>query len=202
MAAGIAHELANPLAAVKGFCQILHTKSKQSELDNIFVKTLKAVDRLESVVLHLRVLSRDTRQDDKEIFDVRESINDSYNTFEHPFSKNGIDVEFTFPAAKTLIFANKTDVDTIFSNLFSNSIDSFKSLETMHQAKVKVSIKKEGSQLRLRYSDNAKGIPKDVLERIFDPFFTTKKAGEGTGLGLNLVKNIVKSINGTIEVNF
>ena len=163
MSAGIAHELSNPLAAVKGFCQILHAKNKQGELDNIFVKTLKAIHRLESVVVHLRALSRDTSQDDKEIFDVRESIYDSYNTFEHPCSKKIKSTwSLPFPASRTLIYANKTDVDTIFSNLFSNSIDSFKSSQKKDCSVIKIAIKKEGAQLKLTYSDNAGGIAKDM----------------------------------------
>ena len=68
-------------------------------------------------MLHLRALSRDTSQDDKEIFDVRESIYDSYNTFEHPCSKNQIDVEFTFPASRTLILRTKQML-ILYSQIF------------------------------------------------------------------------------------
>ena len=199
--AGIAHELSNPLAAVKGFCQILHSRNKQTELDNIFSKTLKSIDRMETVVHHLRKLSRKTSNDEKEIFDIRESINDAFNTFEQPLHKLNINVEFTFPASKTLIFAHKPDMDTVFSNLFSNSIDAYKELAKSRSKTIKIAIKKDGPQISIIYIDNAMGIPKEIVERVFDPFFTTKKAADGTGIGLNLVKNIIKSVNGSIEVN-
>ena len=53
----------------------------------------------------------------------------------------------------------------------------------------------------VRITDNGTGIPKEILSRIFDPFFTTKKVGEGTGIGLDIVKNVIKHHNGEIKVN-
>ena len=170
MAAGIAHELANPLAAAKGYCQILQKKCSQDELDKIFNKTLKSIERVETVVQNLRKLSRNTSNDEKEVFDIRKSIYDSFNTFEQPFAKLNVDVKFIFPAQKCLIFANKPDIDTVFSNLFSNTVDAYKKLRPSPTRSVKVTIQAERGKLLIEYKDNASGIPADIISKVFDPF--------------------------------
>lgn len=111
------------------------------------------------------------------------------------------------PKAKYLFRAFEMDMSTIFTNLISNSIDSFQNLKVLRERKIVINMKLENETMIINYIDNGSGLPKvfkNNKENIFLPFTTSKKdrngADIGTGLGMYLVKNVVDDYNGNIEI--
>ena len=109
--------------------------------------------------------------------------------------------------AKYLFRAFEMDMSTIFSNLISNSIDSFQNLKIMRDRKILIDMNLENETMSIEYSDNGTGLPKvfeNNKENIFLPFTTSKKDRNGndigTGLGMYLVKNVIDDYNGDVEV--
>jgi signal transduction histidine kinase len=84
----------------------------------------------------------------------------------------------------------------VFVNLIDNALDA-----VADGGRVDVSATAEGGKVVVRVADDGPGIPENIRERIFDPFFTTKPVGEGTGLGLDIVRRLLKQHNGDIEVD-
>lgn len=110
--------------------------------------------------------------------------------------------------AKYLFRAFEMDMNTVFSNLISNSIDSFQNLKVMRDRKILINMKLENETMAIEYSDNGTGLPKvfeNNKENIFLPFTTSKKDRNGndigTGLGMYLVKNVIDDYNGDIEIS-
>jgi signal transduction histidine kinase len=87
------------------------------------------------------------------------------------------------------------ELNQVWLNLLDNALDAIGA-----GGRIEVHAKREGGAVAVRIMDNGPGIPDAVRERIFDPFFTTKPVGEGTGLGLDIVRRLVSQNNGTIEV--
>ncbi|HXY70095.1 MAG TPA: ATP-binding protein, partial [Gemmatimonadales bacterium] len=87
------------------------------------------------------------------------------------------------------------ELNQVWLNLLDNALDAIGA-----GGRVEVSAKREGGAVAVRIADDGPGIPAAIRERIFDPFFTTKPVGEGTGLGLDIVRRLVKQNKGTIEV--
>jgi signal transduction histidine kinase len=88
------------------------------------------------------------------------------------------------------------EINQIWMNLIDNAIDA-----APVRGHVDVTARQEGTNVVIRVTDDGAGIPADILEKIFDPFFTTKPVGEGTGLGLDIVRRIVQWHSGEIEVD-
>src|SRR5690606_19410531 len=109
-------------------------------------------------------------------------------------------IDITFPVQ---IRGKKTDIESIFLNLFINSLYSLK--EKYHLKKFHPTIEiraiEEENQIILFIKDNGMGIEQENMKKIFDPFFTTKPAGIGTGLGLSIIKVMVEGLGGTVEFN-
>ena len=111
-------------------------------------------------------------------------------------TKGRIKVETNFPVEEIVIYGSEVELNSMFVNVLSNSIQAIP-----EKGEIKVSIAKYLGSVRIDIVDNGIGIEKDVLNRIFEPFFTTKEVGEGTGLGLSTVYNIVSNHEGDINVS-
>jgi len=96
------------------------------------------------------------------------------------------------------------DIGRVLLNLINNAFyvvnEKKKSEVESYEPTVSISTKKTGDKVEIKVSDNGNGIPKKILDKIFQPFFTTKPTGQGTGLGLSLSYDIVKTHGGNIEV--
>jgi signal transduction histidine kinase len=111
---------------------------------------------------------------------------------EHKLRK-GVTVKRDFAADLPRVQANGSELNQVWTNLIDNAADAMKNkgILTIHVAR-------EGNQVLVEVGDNGPGIPKDVQSHIFEPFFTTKGVGDGTGLGLDAVRRIVRKLQGTI----
>ena len=193
LAAGAAHEIRNPLTAIRSSLQYLHSKSLDETSSKLLDTALQETGRIDGIVSALLAFSRPS-EISKERHDLRETVEESLDLVSFQAKTQQVAVSKAVPAAPLLIRADRAQLKQLFLNVFLNAIQSMPGGGTMD---VEVRIKDERKAL-VTVADTGEGIPEENLDRIFDPFFTTKKGG--TGLGLSICYNIVKSHQGEIEV--
>lgn len=195
VAAGLAHEIRNPLGAMRGAIQVLESttppNSTQSGLMEII---LRESDRLNSIITNFLTYARPRVSNFSEI-DVCEAIRDTFTLLKHsPDIKDHHQLETDFPDHPVFIYADPTQLKQIFWNLTRNSIQAMPNGGTF-------SIRLLESQLnrvRIVFSDTGCGMSPDQVEQLFEPFANSTTGG--TGLGLSIVYQIIRDHNGTINV--
>ncbi|MBY0013653.1 HAMP domain-containing histidine kinase [Paenibacillus typhae] len=204
MAAGMAHEIRNPLASIKGFAQLIHNRLnepviKAAELRTYLDITIKEIDNLNRLVTDFLVLSRkgDSLQRDGEVFNVIEVVHRVVNIVNQLIISNNIVLNVHYTAEQVWTLGNASQLEQVFLNILKNSIDAFTAVSG--QIDVTITTQGETDEIILVFADNGAGIPKDKLNRIFDPFFTTKP--KGTGIGLSICKQLIEMYGGQIQVN-
>lgn len=202
LASGVAHELNNPLAGIKGYVELI---SQRSDLDQNsrekLGKVMKLVARMTSIINHLRKLSRDSSNSDRKLMSFLEPV---FGSFELLRSKLDFEnIKVTLPPRDIMIpvVGDAARLESVFQNLFTNSLDAFIERNISEPRTIEVSIGEESRGLiHISYIDNAGGIPTEILDRIFDPFFTTKQIGAGTGLGMSISHQVIQDHGGKISV--
>jgi signal transduction histidine kinase len=152
-----------------------------------------AVDRASKIVFALKNYSRFDHTGEKVEASVESGI-ETILTLYHNMIKKGIEVERDFESIEP-IDCFPDELNQVWTNLIHNAIQAMN-----NDGKLLISIKKDGDMARVDIADSGKGIPDEIQKRIFEPFFTTKPAGEGSGLGLDIVRKIVEKHAGTISV--
>jgi two-component system sensor histidine kinase PilS (NtrC family) len=199
MAAGLAHEMRNPLASISGSIQMLRKGLDLSLSDERLMQIiLRGKDQLESFMKDFLLLSRPT-PGIHEAFKIDEIIDDVLDTIKYvPDWRDQIEI-LRSSTNHLEIFASKTEIRQLIWNLVMNAVqampDGGKLSVTTRPAMLKESL----PALEVEIKDNGPGITKRDLGKIFEPFFTTKE--KGTGLGLAIVNRIVDGYLGTIVVD-
>lgn len=199
IAAGIAHEIRNPLAGIYTTVQNLESElsegsAQSSEMKNI----LHEIDRIELLIRELLDLVRPVPLHTEE-FDIHDLLSTTLSLLKKEMAKKKIELETEYDAKPSMIKADPYRLRQVFLNLTINAIES-----TNSSGKITVrteSIKQEDKEknwLSVDVIDEGIGIPSKHMNRIFDPFFTTKSSG--TGLGLTVTHKIIEDHNGMIEV--
>lgn len=194
LAAGVAHELRNPLGIIRNSTYILDgelkgedkvTKMAINAIDNSVNRASKIIDNL----LNFSRLTQD-RNETVELGNLGREITELYKK-----SLKGRNIEINVICnEKIFITTNSQSLRHILMNLIQNSIDA------MDNGKIEVLCNSVEGGAEIIVRDNGSGIDKDVIERIFDPFYTTKPPGKGTGLGLYIAYSEAKRIRGSIGV--
>lgn len=194
MAAGIAHEINNPLTNASINVQMLRKKLGHMENEPLILKRVKAVERnIERASDIARELLLFSRQ--KELNLV---LNDIAPLIENALAQITFDLDRItlhkemIPTSQ--ILGDPLKLEGLFINLFNNAIDAMSGKGTLS-----VTCHEEYGKVVVRVHDTGEGIPQEHLAKIFDPFFTTKEVGAGTGLGLSIAYGIVRQHQGTIE---
>jgi len=199
MAAGLAHEMRNPLASISGSIQILSKDLKLGDTDERLMRIiLRGKDQLESIIKDFLLLARPAPGNKETIF-IKELIEDVMESIHFvPDWNNGIKVSLLL-SDNLSIHANKTEMREVMWNLILNAVQAMPdgghlSLET----KKKLSVDNTNEYLEILVSDTGCGIDEAYFNMIFEPFFTTKE--RGTGLGLAIVNRIVEGYTGNIVI--
>jgi len=202
LGAGIAHELNNPLVGVRGYAELIMVEQGASDrVVDLARKVIKASDRMQKIIKHLRSFAADTSENDRENFNINETINNSLTLLKQQLHLHAINIDVKLDANLPLIFGDASSIESIFQNLLANARDAFKDVTDDREKLISItSITTSSSQVEIVFRDNADGIPDDIIKSIFDPFFTTKEVGQGTGLGLSISHGIVSDHSGTIVV--
>jgi len=194
-AADLAHMVKNSLDKIIGFSEFLYYELKNTK----YYSKMKLIHD-ESIKLNedVNYMLDYAKAGDKLIkFDVSILIHDVFNAYDYKFKKNNISLEMVRPE-EFIIVHNKTLLRDVFNNLINNSI---KALENKEKEKIiKYTAFKDKDNYIILFSDNGEGILDKNKKLIFDRYFTTTKEKKGSGIGLYIVRNNLKTFNGTIEL--
>lgn len=194
LAAGVAHEINNPLGGIFNCLQMLKQNGDNPQLREKYLDLVnEGLDRIENTVSKLLWMSRKAEHAPVDM-NIRDSVDSVYSFLEYKMKKGKIAFINEVPEDLRFIF-DVHDFQQLLLNLFINAIHAMKDGGTLE-----VRGHKDGSMVSLSVVDNGCGIDPENVGRIFDPFFTTKPVGEGTGLGLWLTYEIIRNYNGEISV--
>jgi signal transduction histidine kinase len=197
LAAGVSHEINNPLAVILGFAQGLERRVPASDPNRLPVTSIvREALRCKALVQELLTFSR-TAKTTVEHVDVNALITSSVVLLEARARTQGVQVVTELCADLVSVNANKIQLQQVLVNLGTNAFDAM----AAGGALTLRTRKEDGENVVLEVVDTGIGIPEAVRARIFEPFFSTKEVGKGTGLGLSLVHEIVQQHKGTIEVS-
>jgi len=197
LAAGVAHEINNPLAAIIANAQLMKRElSKDSELYGSVELIEMAGLRAAHVVSNLLSLARKEENEEFEFISLNENIRSALSLVSHELKIHSIAVQLDLDDQIPLIMANGNHLQGIWINLMMNSIDSI----DQDQGQILISTRFSNHEFNIVFEDNGRGISPELLPRIFEPFFTTKPPGKGTGLGLSVCYHVIKEHQGMVSV--
>jgi len=195
MAAGVAHEINNPLAIILGFTEMMAEKVPP---DSEFYEILKTMEKqglnAQRIVSNLLSFAHFAEPKEEEI-DVNQSIEAVLAVEGNTLKLNNISLQRDMMESLPVIKGDSGELQQVFFNIISNAISAMKEGGLL---KVVTKSLDSGRNVEIRVSDTGAGIQKEHRAKIFDPFFTTKKVGEGTGLGLAISYALVSKHGGTI----
>jgi len=190
MAAGIAHEIRNPLTSIKGFIHLLKDNNLDEEYFDIVFSEL---ERIDSIVGEFLVLAKPSVATFVEQ-DVKVLIKDIVTLINTQSILNNVQISVEFGSDLPMISCEKNQIKQVFLNLLKNSIEA---MPKGGRIDVKVNEKEEG-KISIQIIDQGIGIPKERMSTLGEPFYTTKE--KGTGLGLMICYKIIESHNGQIAI--
>ena len=197
LAAGVAHEIGNPITGIACLAQTIRDEFEIDELQNLAAQIIEQTNRtskiLQALVNFAHAGANKTHYE-HEIVVISDCMEEAKTLIS--LDTKSKDLQFQLecdPEAK--ILGDSQRLLQVLVNLINNARDA-----SPIDGKISLQARIEGDQVRIAITDEGIGIPAVIRDRIFDPFFTTKEAGEGTGLGLSLVFSIVEDLDGDIDI--
>lgn len=198
LAAGVAHELNNPIASVMSMLEFhVDHLEKEGELYEDLEFSLRELKRARDIVKSLLDSSRQ-KDETKETIDVHNSVEDALRILYPQYKSKKINIIKEYGAKNSIIKGNHARLCQVFINIIKNAIDAIGEKDGTISVKT---FNGDNNTLICSITDNGEGIDKRLIKDIFKPFFTTKQTGKGIGLGLYIVYEIIKDHGGNIEVN-
>lgn len=207
LAAGVAHEINNPLAGIMGYAQLAseHIRARQqtgippSEIARFlgYVENMeKQSQRCKQIVQNLLRFARSSAPEDAESVDVNSVLRETLSFLSHQIMSARIDLDTRLTEGIPAIRGHAGKLQQVFTNILINALQAIKS----ESGRITVETAVADSWVTIRLSDTGEGISPDNIDKIFEPFFTTKEIGQGTGLGLSVTYGLVKDMGGNISV--
>ncbi|KAB2909245.1 MAG: PAS domain S-box protein [Ignavibacteriales bacterium] len=201
LAAGVAHEVGNPLASISALAQIIQRSTEDGFIIEKLELIRKQITRISKIIRDLVDFSRPSNYELKST-DIGLALREAIEIV--MVGKKAKDISFNFNYIDGFVIPLVSDqIQQVFVNILINAIDALTEMKEKfpdHKGKISAETFVEGSYLVVELTDNGPGIPADKHAKIFEPFFTTKAVGKGTGLGLWVSYGIVKSFQGEIKV--
>jgi PAS domain S-box-containing protein len=180
LASGIAHEIKNPLVAIKTFTQLLPRRSSEPQFLGEFGRIVgREIQRMERVVDRLRTLAHPGRRPEHAV-DVRMPLGEALEFMQATFDEKRITVGANLGDAPCRVLGDHQNLEQLFLNLLMNAHEA-----TPPGGDLRVAVTREADQITVTVADTGPGIAPELLERIFEPFFTTKQRGSGLGLAIS-----------------
>jgi PAS domain S-box-containing protein len=201
LAAGVVHELNNPLTSISVYGDFLLQKALRDEAPHGDVEKLRRiVESAQRILNFTRDLVTYARPSTEKpvLIDAHELIEQAIGYCEHLIEETAARIDRRYDAALPPVYGVRGQLVQVFVNLITNACHAMP--HGAGRLVVATSLAGDG-RLLVRLTDNGRGIPEQTLLRVFEPFFTTKGEGKGTGLGLSIVKNIVEQHGGVIAVH-
>ncbi|MDP4084023.1 MAG: ATP-binding protein [Bacillota bacterium] len=191
LAAGVGHEIRNPLTSIKGFIKLM-MENKDAIKDEFFEIIDSELESINRIAGELMILAKPQANEFKRI-DIVELLNEVLFLIEAETFRYGVELIRNFPASQVFINGDKQQLKQVVMNLVKNSIEA---MESNSKGRIIIDCRTEGAMVVVKIMDNGCGIPQKLLEKIGEPFYTTKE--KGTGLGLMVSYRIIKSHVGNI----
>ena len=197
LAAGVAHEINNPLAIIEGYVELLGQREPSPQLlEEALEKIGEANERAAQIVRSLRNIAREDRGALQEV-SLCAVIRDTLQLYGRRFQANGVELRLALEAdGEVRVRAN--ELSQVLLNLLNNA---YCAVEGGEQPWVELRTELRGGAIGVRVSDSGAGVPVELREKVFDPFFTTKEVGKGTGLGLSISQSLVSDFGGTLGID-
>ncbi|RMF61860.1 MAG: GHKL domain-containing protein [Calditrichaeota bacterium] len=204
LGAGVAHELNNPLTVVSAEADEILDAVDEGFLTPEMARhsaanIKKCAERMRWVIDHIRRFARNDTESDWQKVNLNEIIQDTLVLLEPQLRSAGIQIALELHAGIPRIWGRRGELESIFQNLISNAKDALNAAGRRAK-RVSLSTGVEAGGVVVRIKDNGCGMSEETLDRMADPFFTTKKAGEGTGLGMAIVKTFLKEHRAQMQV--
>ncbi len=203
LAAGVAHEINNPMAAISGCAEALIERFVAKEYRDMpdyedIARYLKIIEeeiyRCKRVTENLLTFARRGGKDASEQ-KVNAIIDDILNLLLYQKSFQSISIVKEYAPILPNVLANEGDLRQVFLIIILNAMDAMES-----GGELKIKTYQNDNEVKIEFKDTGCGIPFEYINRIFDPFFTTKQPGKGTGLGLSIAYGIITQLKGKIDV--
>lgn len=192
LAAGMAHEIRNPLNSISLFTQLLSQGVEDSESKEYLDRILKEVERIDSIIRRL-VEAANRRRSSAQDVCVEELVRSALDVFSPQVEARQVQLLIDCPCELPLIKADPSELEQIFTNLFQNALE-----EMNDGGDLTVSFALNSDRIEVRVCDNGGGIRGEDMESIFKPFFSTKSLG--TGIGLPVAQRIARLYRGDLTV--
>lgn len=197
--AGVAHELNQPLAGIKGYTQLLLSMvPEDSPLRPRLQQIDKQASRMKEITQTMWNLARRSNFE-YSFISIEQPIKDSLILISEQFRQHQIDIVTDFGEDLPQVYGDANQLHQIFLNFLSNAKDAIDE-EKGGAVKITAAPIADRRYVRIRFFDSGLGIPSDIADNIFDPFFTTKDPGKGTGLGLSINFSIIQQHHGFIDM--
>jgi signal transduction histidine kinase len=195
MAAGVAHEINNPVAIILGFAELLLERFPEDSKEFNMLKTIERQGNnctriVENLLAFARIPKEVTSETDV-AKDLQRVVNVVMNTLVTEKVDLKLDVEEDLPK----VGADRQQLEQVFLNLINNAVAAMDG-----GGRLIISAHRSDDKVNIVFNDTGHGISPEHINKIFEPFFTTRKVGEGTGLGLSVSYAIVKKFGGDIQV--
>lgn len=202
MASGMAHEINNPLAIIRGKSELLAMLSheglvSQERLSKDTQTINQAADRIAGIVKSLQSFSKNFSQEPFSQIEISKLIDDVVVYSREKFVRSGVSLRLDEVAPFRATFRH-TYASQCLHNLIANAFDA--ALESKEKW-VSISTHQDDEFVHIKVIDSGSGVPKSVVEKIWQPFFTTKAPNKGSGLGLSVAKGLIEATEGTIKLD-
>jgi signal transduction histidine kinase len=201
--AGIAHEINNPLAVIKGSASFCLKRIDKNQIDpertkKELTRISSHVERVVKIIEGLRFVSRDGSQDPMEPYSINETIREAYELCRYKLQEKGVQSNLVpLHSDETKCAIKLVQIEQVVFSIVSNAIDA---IEEQTDKKIDIKMSESNSSVFIRISDNGPGVPKQIRSEVIKPFFTTKPVGKGTGLGLSVAVEILEKHKGSLTI--
>jgi len=195
LTAGIAHELNNPLASIMGFTEAILEEKDPDKIQKHANKVFAHSKDMSAIILNMSGYVRSAMSVEEQGVNLNERIDAAIEIAILASYTNDIKLEKQFSKLH-LVKAKPEEIQQIFINLLTNAVQAMEG-----KGELRISTEMKNGNVLAQIIDTGPGIPKEYLSKIYDPFFTTKEQGKGTGLGLNIVHQLVLKYGGKIDVS-
>jgi two-component system C4-dicarboxylate transport sensor histidine kinase DctB len=199
MAAGITHELNQPLTAIRAFADnasIFLSRGNTPQADENLRHISAAGARMGNIVAQLKGFARKSPEA-VAVVEVNQAIQAAALLLHSEFIRHGVQLDLQMPTVLHVL-GDTVRVEQVLINLMRNALDA---VEHAAEKKVQVMLEADAQHVTIRILDSGSGLPEEVIKRLFEPFFTTKATGHGLGLGLAISSSIVQAMNGHLTAH-